>query len=450
MPFDKKTTGGNPKSKDKKYSRSPITEKQLLVDGQIVLFRRGNDNWMWRARLGKGKKNKWYQFSTKTKDKSQAIDKAVTEWSGKRVRVRKSLPLEDKSFKSVADRVINWQKLRVENKEVVSKSHVKDFEVHIRWLERYFWKETAKNPVPSNHKGLGINISDITENHIEHYRQWRKQQPKKRGELYTRDEPVLDKTVAGDFIALKQMLKFAKREGWIAEIPLFPKLKVENRYRSWFSHEEYKKLMKSANAHIREAKKIKDPRLTRYREDLKDWILFLAHSGLRVSEALVLKTKNCRVMREGQNAKDYMLIDVVAGTKNTGSREALGLFGAVRAFRRMVERHKKKPEDLLFHENPRWRMSELLRKTKGVNTENLKYDREGRRRDSLSLRHSFIVFRMLFGKLDVFTLAKICGTSVHIISKHYGQHLTARMKVAEIINYEKMVDEETKEDVEYA
>ena len=102
------------------------------------------------------------------------------------------------------------------------------------------------------------------------------------------------------------------------------------------------------------------------------------------------------------------------------------------------DRDKKNPEDKLFNRNPRWQLAELLKQTPGINTPNLRYDQDGRRRDAVSFRHYFIMARLLHGKLDVFTLARICGTSVHIISKHYAQHLTARMKVKDILHFEKV------------
>jgi len=44
-----------------------------------------------------------------------------------------------------------------------------------------------------------------------------------------------------------------------------------------------------------------------------------------------------------------------------------------------------------------------------------------------SLRHTFATYRLQFGNIDVFTLAKIMGVSVKYIEAHYGQIQTEKM-----------------------
>jgi site-specific recombinase XerD len=44
-----------------------------------------------------------------------------------------------------------------------------------------------------------------------------------------------------------------------------------------------------------------------------------------------------------------------------------------------------------------------------------------------SLRHTFATYRLMIGKIDVFTLSKIMGCSVKYIEEHYGQIQTEKM-----------------------
>ena len=52
----------------------------------------------------------------------------------------------------------------------------------------------------------------------------------------------------------------------------------------------------------------------------------------------------------------------------------------------------------------------------------LKLDREGNRRTTYSLRHTYICLRLLEGA-DIYQIAKNCRTSVEMIEKHYAAHL---------------------------
>lgn len=37
-----------------------------------------------------------------------------------------------------------------------------------------------------------------------------------------------------------------------------------------------------------------------------------------------------------------------------------------------------------------------------------------------SLRHTFISYRLMYGRVDVFTLSKMVGTGIQYIQDHYG------------------------------
>jgi integrase len=60
-----------------------------------------------------------------------------------------------------------------------------------------------------------------------------------------------------------------------------------------------------------------------------------------------------------------------------------------------------------------------------------KFDREGRRRSSYSLRHTYICTRLMNGA-DIYQIAKNCRTSVEMIEKYYAAHLKTTLDAASI------------------
>ena len=63
--------------------------------------------------------------------------------------------------------------------------------------------------------------------------------------------------------------------------------------------------------------------------------------------------------------------------------------------------------------------------------ENLKFDRDGRRRTAYSLRHTYICLRLMEGA-DIYQIAKNCRTSVEMIEKFYASHIKTRLDAAAI------------------
>lgn len=58
-------------------------------------------------------------------------------------------------------------------------------------------------------------------------------------------------------------------------------------------------------------------------------------------------------------------------------------------------------------------------------------DAQGRNRVLYSCRHTYATFRILYGRVQVYTVAENMGTSVGMIEKHYG-HLTPTLAAAEL------------------
>src|ERR1700680_1272981 len=86
-------------------------------------------------------------------------------------------------------------------------------------------------------------------------------------------------------VALRQTLKTAIRHGWLDRLPGLSEPYRSSRkisHRAWFSPEEYKKLYEATR------KRAHEPKQERYKwesEQLHDYVLFSANTGLRPDEA---------------------------------------------------------------------------------------------------------------------------------------------------------------------
>jgi integrase len=261
---------------------------------------------------------------------------------------------------------------------------------------------------------------------IEDYLSWRRDTHKPRHRNY-HAETVANKTLRSDLLALRQVLKYAKREEWIATIPDFPKLTVTPRPGGWFSPKEMLILIPFSKKWIVQATTSEERRT---REYAVQYMMFLVFTGMRVDEALTVRFEDVDIRRAQppRYPDDCLFIKVKGGKLSylKGATEMIGLVEALRAFERLkLLTPNAQPNDLLFPVNPRETIHQLL------DDAGLLLDERNQRRTAKSFRHTYIMMRLMHG-VDVYVLAQNCRTSVKMIQSHYGSYLTSRMKRAEL------------------
>jgi integrase len=182
-------------------------------------------------------------------------------------------------------------------------------------------------------------------------------------------------------------------------------------------------------------------------EQLHDYVLFAANTGLRPDEAWGLQFRDVTIVED--DAIGEILEIEVRGKRGVGYCKSMN--GAVRPFERLKARlrparaddapkDKNQPQsaknasggwrvpgptDLIF---PKWQR-ELFNTI--LKEENLKADREGRPRTAYSLRHTYICLRLMEGA-DIYQIAKNCRTSVEMIEKYYAAHIKTQLDAAAI------------------
>lgn len=251
-------------------------------------------------------------------------------------------------------------------------------------------------------------------------------------------------TMHHEIVTLRQVIKTAIRHRWLDHLPDFspPYRKAEKvSHRAWFSPEEYKTLYEASRTR---ARKNKGNGRQWACEQLHDYILFMANTGLRPDEANTLEFRDVEIVEDEATGETILLISV-RGKRGVGYCKSMA--GAVRPFERLRNRprpavmesdkdvaghevadeRRRLPEqtDLVFPANHKKQFNAILEEN------NLKLDREGNRRTAYSLRHTYICLRLLEGA-DIYQIAKNCRTSVEMIEKYYAAHIATTLDASAI------------------
>jgi integrase len=163
----------------------------------------------------------------------------------------------------------------------------------------------------------------------------------------------------------------------------------------------------------------------------------MANTGLRPDEALNLEIRDVHVEDDYATKKTILIIDVRG---KVGVGYAKSMPNAVRPFEEVRSRREQQLRDeghseeeirrllplmKLFPEYDRHTFNAIL------DEENLKFDRDGKRRTAYSLRHTYISMRLMEGA-NIHQLANNCRTSVQMIEEHYASHIKDRIDAASI------------------
>ncbi len=275
-------------------------------------------------------------------------------------------------------------------------------------------------------------VLEITPGLVQEYRIHRREKALARW-----GKPPARQTIHQEIVTLRQVLRAANRHGWL---PYLPDLSEPFRrsgkitHRAWFSPEEYKRLYVATRR--RAAKPLKK-RWMWQSEQLHDYVLFMANTGLRPDEAARLQYRDVSVVRDDATRETILEIEV-RGKRGVGYCKST--MGAVRPFQRLKERNKPQPTDLIFPKSHHELFNAIL------DEQELKIDREGNRRTAYSLRHTYICLRLMEGA-DIYQIAKNCRTSVEMIEKYYASHIKTSLDAA-AINIRKPRPKKQKEEAE--
>ncbi|AEP10091.1 tyrosine-type recombinase/integrase [Micavibrio aeruginosavorus] len=363
--------------------------KHTLMGGKLHVYKRENSD-VWQCSTYLGGKNR--RISTKETSLAKAKDFAEDWYLELFGKHRRGEIKDEKTFKHAADQFLREYEIITEghrNKEYV-KGHSRRLKAH---LIPFFGE---------------MGLSEITAGQLQEYRIHRLEKSTERW-----GRPPARNTIHQEIVTLRQTLKVALRHNWLDHLPDFSepyRSSGKISHRAWFSPEEYKTLYEATRA------RAKSPLRKRYKwesEQLHDYVLFMANTGLRPDEAMRLEYRDVVIVDDVATGETILEISV-RGKRGVGYCKSMP--GAVKPFERLVKRNNPQKTDVLFPKTHRQLFNTILDEL------SLKFDREGNRRTAYSLRHTYICMRLMEGA-DIYQIAKNCRTSVEMIEKYYASHI---------------------------
>ena len=408
----------------KEFWEAEVTEQHTILGGKVHVYKRPNSEcWQCSSYLAGRNRRK----STKEDSLSKAKEFAEDWYLQLRGKLRSGEIKTEKIFREASEQFLREFDIITQGQR--SKVYV----------ESQHWRSRV-HLVPFFGQ---MGLSEITAGQVQEYRIHRLQEAvKKRG------KPPAHNTMHQEIVTLRQTLKTAVRHGWLDRLPDLsepyrssPKIS----HRAWFSPEEYKKLYEATR---KRARAPLNPRYKWESEQLHDYVLFAANTGLRPDEARRLQFRDLR--GDDADATEETILEIeVRGKRGVGYCKSTA--GAVRPFERLLARRRPeragvdangeaktlrpgkpgddwripKPADLIFPKSHRDLFKTIL------DEEELRTDREGQPRTAYSLRHTYICLRLLEGA-DIYQIAKNCRTSVEMIEKYYASHIKTNLDAAAI------------------
>ena len=296
-------------------------------------------------------------------------------------------------------------------------------------------------------------------------------------------------TISNYLGLVRKTLGYAQRRGYIEAVPQFPKVKKVDAPRGWFNTREYRKLWSAArklSGQTWEIRKFVDangkeeiftaqrqpstykPRAAAQKalqqkiaasqllrrvemtEDLRNLIVFMTNSFIRPTDIKWMQHKHIEVI---EGVHTYLRMSLPTSKKH--DKPIVSMAAAVHYYRRQKALHwsddKRKNKatvaDYVFlpsyGRTSAADTKEQIEKRRGAALTQLQRQfsvllahcglaqgARGEERSLYSLRHTCIMYRLLYGEgLDLLTLARNARTSTEMIERFYASHLDGEMNI---------------------
>ena len=398
-----------------------IKRSKHSLKGDIIKIRRGlaiyqtHASPYYFARILDARTRKYIVRSTKEKSRIEAREAA--EELATSVLSRTNISVEH-SFNHYADRMLKRATIEMEQ----GSKNSQYYRVSFGSIENSEW-------------GLKTYFSgmDIREIKTREYQKYIEYVLSKRPDL---SPSTLNKTTG----TLRNILKVARDDGVIDDIPSTPRRKSHDNPRPFFrfaplvakKSDQYKLLLDKAKQLAKEKYAVRGITIT---DELHDLILFVVHSFIRPTSTELYSLKHADITV----AKDPKRLILTIRNGKTGHRISNTMEAAVSVYERIVKRYPKHstPTDYLFlpQYSNRGTASRIINRqfNEVLAQGNLKHDPFTKSDHTLySLRHTAICMRLVLsgGKVNIYNLAKNAGTSVEQIERFYAKNLPLSAELA--------------------
>jgi len=432
---------------DAKHKTTPIKSSLTPVPNypaKLVIYRLAASPFWWVRYYADGK---ILRRTTKETDKRRAIEFAKAFYDEINFKQRQGMVLNSKAdFEVCANELLESQDSKVKRGEMSAMMQQND---------RY---RLAKMVLPF--------FRDYDLKHIDYF--VLEQFLSKLG-----DEKLTPPTISNYMGLVRKTLNHAQRKGFIQAVPQFPKVARKDTPRGWFTLREYRKLWccakrlrgktyeirKSGEATFvcerqpaeptaKHAEQIAESELLRrvaMTEDLYQLIVFMTNSFIRPTDIKWMQHKHVAII-DGDNV--YLRLSIPTSKKHdkpiVTMRNAVDYYKRLRAYYEpqglanaddyvFMPQFGEKRRDAALTQLQR-QFSVVLADTK------LENGPRGEERSLYSLRHTCIMYRLLYGEgLDLLTLARNARTSSEMIDRFYASHLEGEMNIVALQSKRKRI-----------
>ena len=298
-------------------------ETHQILNGKVQLYRRGESR-VWQCSASVGGKQR--RATTKRESLALASEFAEDWYLAMRGKDHAGILLSEKSFAQAAQQFLKEYEIITEGER--SKRWTEGHEIRLRIHLLPFFGE--------------LGLSKVSPGKVQDYRIHRmtsrlEPNPASRSNRPLVDKPPSRSTLHNEMVTLRQVLKTAIRQGWLAHLPdLSAPYRTQGKivHRPWFSPAEYKQLYEATRAYAR------DPFHERDRwnaEQVHDYVLFLANTGLRPDEAKNLQHRDVAIVEDAATGETILEIEV-RGKRGVGYCKSMP--SAVRPYERLLNRPK--------------------------------------------------------------------------------------------------------------
>jgi hypothetical protein len=232
--------------------------------------------------------------------------------------------------------------------------------------------------------------------------------------------------------AFRNILKVARDEGAIDSIPDTPRSKQHDNPRPFFrfyplverSDDLSKKIQETAKTIAQEGLIVRGVLVT---DELYDLIMFVLHSFVRpvVTELYSIRHSDVTIVANPKS------LNLIIRNGKTGFRQVNTMPAAVSVYQRIKKRHPDASgQQYIFlpHYENRETASKIIQRQFHEVLKRAQLDQDpttGKKYTIYSLRHTAICMRLVNskGQVNIYTLAKTCGTSVAQIERFYARNL---------------------------
>lgn len=366
----------------------------LRGDGRIVLYKRADHQKpKWTVRLKIPETDGFVVKSTKTTDDFEARRFAEDLYFRLEGKARRGEPINSPTFRRV---FTEWSRVPVAEQVIRTARYVNGNIRRVEiWALQYFADTT---------------IDKVTEAKLADYVDWRLSQPRRPAIVTLKNERT----------AIRQLLHFAKRRGYIADVPEFAIKSGSINARPDIPEAEWQRLVRFLPGYVDLAQ---DKRRRRERFYLVLYILIMGNTGIRIGEARKLRWRdvsNTRTLTDEVRS-------ILSVRGKTGEREVVCNKGVescldeLRSFRSQELGNPPPDQEHVFcHASGAAVGSFKGGFQRALKEAGILFASDGKKRVPYSLRHTYATMRLAEG-VSVFQLAANMGTSVEMLEDFYGK-----------------------------